>query len=170
MHLRPATAADSQRVLSLNAESVRFLSALDAEKLSQLVAQSALYVVVEEQGAVAAFLLALRERARYDSPNYAWFARRYSRFLYVDRVVVSEAVMFRGVGSMLYSELFSFAATSGVSRVACEFDLDPPNPASERFHAKFGFGEVGRQRVAGGQKLVSLQVATVSPGAPRVPA
>jgi predicted GNAT superfamily acetyltransferase len=48
--------------------------------------------------------------------------------------------------------------------VACEFDVQPPNPASERFHAKFGFIEVGRQSVAGGKKTVSLQTAAASLG------
>jgi uncharacterized protein len=38
-----------------------------------------------------------------------------------------------------------------------EFDTDPPNEASRRFHARFGFVEVGAQRVAGGKKTVSLQ-------------
>ncbi|MEZ5478989.1 MAG: hypothetical protein R3E95_16365 [Thiolinea sp.] len=42
--------------------------------------------------------------------------------------------------------------------MSCEYDLEPPNPASARFHAGFGFREVGRQTVAGGKKQVSLQV------------
>ena len=35
------------------------------------------------------------------------------------------------------------------------------NLESERFHRGFGFIEVGRQSVAGGQKQVSLQAAPV---------
>jgi len=45
--------------------------------------------------------------------------------------------------------------------VTCEYDVDPPNPGSERFHTRFGFREVGRQVVAGGKKSVSLQAAIV---------
>jgi len=41
--------------------------------------------------------------------------------------------------------------------VSCEFDTDPPNGASRRFHQRRGFREVGSQRVAGGKKAVSLQ-------------
>jgi predicted GNAT superfamily acetyltransferase len=48
--------------------------------------------------------------------------------------------------------------------VTCEYDIEPPNPASERFHRGFGFTEVGRQSVAGGKKQVSLQAAPVRPG------
>ena len=162
MQLRRATAADSKSVLALNEESVQFLSPLNHGKLSHLVGQSALYLVAEEQGAVVAFLLALREGAQYDSSNYLWFASRYKQFLYIDRVVVSKALTAKGAGSLLYSELFRFAASRGVPRIACEFDIDPPNTPSERFHAKFGFQEVGRQRIAGGTKLVSLQTAAVT--------
>jgi predicted GNAT superfamily acetyltransferase len=44
-----------------------------------------------------------------------------------------------------------------VTRVTCEFDIEPPNPASARFHGRFGFREVGRQNVAYAAKAVSLQ-------------
>jgi predicted GNAT superfamily acetyltransferase len=57
--------------------------------------------------------------------------------------------------------LFEYARTNGVKVITCEYNIDPPNPASKRFHDKFGFKELGRQRVAGGSKLVSLQVAVV---------
>ncbi len=43
------------------------------------------------------------------------------------------------------------------ARIVCEFDTDPPNEASWRFHQRFGFREVGSQRVADGKKAVSLQ-------------
>lgn len=161
MKLRAAVRADFDALLALNQESVQYLSPLDETRLSVLAEQAALFLVVEDQGAVIAFLLALREGASYDSPNYLWFANQYQRFLYVDRVVVSRAIAARGVGSLLYAELFSFAASNGLSPVTCEFDVDPPNVASERFHARYGFREVGRQHVAGGRKLVSLQAADV---------
>jgi predicted GNAT superfamily acetyltransferase len=46
-----------------------------------------------------------------------------------------------------------------VKTITCEFDIDPPNDASRRLHAQFGFHEVGTQQVAGGKKTVSLQAA-----------
>ena len=48
--------------------------------------------------------------------------------------------------------------------MTCEFDLNPPNPASEKFHARFGFHEVGRQRVGAGNKQVSLQLREIIDG------
>jgi len=116
-------------------------------------------LVAEEAGTVIAFLLALREGASYNSPNCTWFASRYPQFLDVDRIVVSQSVKAKGADTLLYKELFALAAANGVRQVACEFDIDPPNGISERFHARFGFKEVGQQAVAGASKRVSLQMA-----------
>jgi uncharacterized protein len=161
MQLRPAQSSDFAVILALNEESVRFLSPLDQPRLAVLHEQAARHCVIEHDGAVIAFVLVLRERAAYDSPNYQWFAARYPRFLYVDRVVVSDGHQGRGIAKLLYEDVFAHARRTSAPLVACEFDVDPPNPASERFHAKFGFREVGRQIVADGKKQVSLQVAAI---------
>jgi predicted GNAT superfamily acetyltransferase len=161
MKIRDARAADFDPILALNEASVSLLSPLSPERLTDLHAQAALHRVVEREGEVIGFLLAFREGAAYDSPNYRWFAERYPRFLYVDRVVVADAARGHGVGALLYRDMFEFAAASAAGLVTCEFDVDPPNPASERFHARFGFHEVGRQWVADGRKQVSLQAAPV---------
>jgi hypothetical protein len=161
MKTRAATSNDFEAVLTLNHESERFLSPLSAERLVRLHSQADLHRVLELDGTVVAFVLALREGADYDSVNYRWFTQRYGQFLYVDRVVVSGAQQGRGFGQVLYRSVFARARQTEVPLVACEYDVDPPNPSSERFHRSFGFSEVGRQSVAGGKKWVSLQVAQV---------
>jgi len=161
LDLRDAAPADFPRVLALNEESVRYLSPLDAARLARLHAASAYHRVIEDDGRVVAFLLALREGADYDSVNYRWFAARHARFLYIDRVVVDAACQGRGLGPRLYDDLFAFARATAAARVTCEFDVDPPNEASRRFHARYGFAEVGTQAVAGGSKSVSLQAVDV---------
>jgi predicted GNAT superfamily acetyltransferase len=162
MHIRPALRKDFPAVLALNAESVHFLSPLGNARLEHLDKHSTLHCVIEREGVVGAFLLVFREGADYDSSNYQWFAQRYERFLYVDRVVVSSLLRGQGAGVLLYDQVFRYACEIGVPLVACEFDIDPPNPVSEQFHARYGFHEVGRQLVADGKKQVSLQVAEVS--------
>jgi predicted GNAT superfamily acetyltransferase len=99
----------------------------------------------------------MREGADYASPNYRWFDDRGGCFLYVDRVIVDGAEQGRGVATLLYDDLVAFAAESGVGRVVCELDADPPNAASRRFHDRYGFAEVGTQWVADGAKRVSLR-------------
>lgn len=145
-------------MLRLNAESERFLSPLTLPRLAEFHAWAAYHRVVVLHGGVVAFLLAFREGVAYDSPNYRWFSR-HARYLYIDRVVVSATHQGNRYGVLLYDDLFSFARESGLERVVCEFDIDPPNEISRRFHARLGFREVGTQWVAGGMKQVSLQEA-----------
>jgi len=159
--IRPAEPRDHAAILALNAESVQVLSPMDAARLHHLDAQAAWHHVVEDDGEVVAFLLALREGADYDSPNYRWFAGRYRQFLYVDRVVVAAARQGRKFGVLLYDALFDFARASGVERITCEFDIEPPNEASRKFHARYGFAEVGVQALDGGRKRVSLQACPI---------
>ena len=158
MLIRDAAAADFPAVLALNAESERFLSPMDAPRLEKLHRLARYHRVVEIDSVIAAFLLAFREGAAYDSPNYRWFAERYASFVYIDRVVVSAAERGKGLGVALYRDVFAFARRAGIGPVTCEFDVEPPNEASRRFHARFGFREVGRQW-AYGKKQVSLQEA-----------
>jgi predicted GNAT superfamily acetyltransferase len=159
--IRDARESDFGQILALNAESVHFLSPLDHTRLRHLHTQAAYYRVVDDDGTISAFLLAFREGADYDSPNYAWFARTYPQFLYIDRIVVSMIARGRGLGAQLYNDIIAFASESGIDKLTCEFDIDPPNPPSAKFHAYFGFREVGRQHVGDGKKEVSLQVRTV---------
>jgi uncharacterized protein len=158
--LRNAAPSDFPEILHLNAESERFLSPLSGPRLNELHGWAAYHRVVVLDGSVAAFLLGFREGQAYDSPNYRWFSR-YPNFLYIDRVVVSSIHQGKRFGALLYDDLFSFARTSGAGRVVCEFDIDPPNEPSRRFHARFGFREVGTQWLAGETKQVSLQEATL---------
>ncbi|WP_426688168.1 GNAT family N-acetyltransferase [Rhodanobacter ginsengiterrae] len=159
--LRDATPADFPAILALNEAFVAVLSPLDRERLAQLHAQAALHRVIERDGRVEAFLLAFREGADYDGANYRWFAQRYARFLYVDRIVVAGGGQAQGAGSRLYRDACAVAAADAVPLITCEFDIEPPNPASARFHARQGFREVGRRQLDGG-KTVSMQVLDVA--------
>lgn len=158
MLLRDATPADCPALLELNAESVAVLSPMDALRLESMLGEAACCRVIDAGEGPCAFVLAFRESAGYESENYRWFDARHPRFLYVDRVVVDARHRGEGLGQRLYADVFAMARLDGVPIVACEFDVDPPNPASERFHARHGFVEVGRRTLAAG-KTVSLQAA-----------
>ena len=163
MQIRPATPTDFPQILDLNAESVQFLSPLNLERLKLLHSQAAYHRVAEDDnGKIVAFLMAFREGSAYDSPNYRWFAAHCGQFLYIDRVVVSTSQHGRGIGKQFYADLIAFARDSGVEQVTCEFDLDPPNEPSKRFHMGFGFREVGTQVYGAANKQVSLQALQLS--------
>ncbi len=163
--LRDAVAADADRILALNTAEVAQTSAMDRARLDELAALACRFTVVEADGRVLAFLLAMDHAAAYDNDNFRWFAARYPRFAYVDRIVVDAAAAGMGIGGRLYRDLFAHARECGLERVVCEYNLEPPNPASQAFHDRFGFVEVGQQHVAGGTKLVSLQQLVLAPEA-----
>ena len=165
MNLTNATRAHWAQILLLNEGSVHFLSPWSADRLAFLHDHAAYHKVVLDGERVAAFLMAFAPGAPYDSVNYQWFEARMTGFLYIDRVVVAPDARGQGLASRLYRDLFDQARARGMGQVVCEFDVDPPNPVSEAFHRRFGFSEMGKQPVAGGSKWVSLQAASVLPGA-----
>jgi len=138
-------------LLALNNAHATELSWLAPESLAHLVDQSRLAFRI---GEADAFMLVLDERAAYDSPNFGWFRARYPRFLYVDRIVVASHARGRGLARKLYDALIREAASTDHTRIVCEVNLDPPNPASDAFHAALGFVEVGSASIHGGTKTV----------------
>jgi hypothetical protein len=60
----------------------------------------------------------------------------------------------RGSARRLYRDLFQHAAEAGHERVVCEVNSNPPNPASDAFHAALGFVEVGTASVYDGSRTV----------------
>jgi hypothetical protein len=164
MRFRDANPDDFPAILELNRASVHFLSPLDAGRLARLHREAAYSRILDIDGRIAAFLIAFRESADYDSPNYLWFAGRYGRFLYIDRIVVREEDRGKGIADAFYRDLFSFAERAGIEVVTCEVDISPPNPVSLRFHRNRGFVELGSQWIGGGKKRVLLMEKRISPG------
>lgn len=107
--------------------------------------------------------MAFDQDADYDSPNYLWFRERYPRFVYVDRIVVDPAMRKRGLANHLYDDLFRMAKDAGHDRIVCEVNTDPPNPASDAFHAALGFVEVGHASIHGGTKTVRYLSRSLEP-------
>ena len=138
-------------LLALNNEHARELSWLEPERLQHLMEQA---FSARRIGSVDAFLLAFDQGADYDSPNFLWFRARYPRFVYVDRIVVASSARGRGHARRLYDDLFEQAIAAGHDRVVCEVNSQPPNPASDAFHATLGFVEVGSADVYDGSRTV----------------
>lgn len=171
--IAPIASAHLPGMLALNRAHERETSPLDAAALDALVRQAFLAQAVLAQAylaqavlaesavageAVGAFLIALDQDADYASPNFLWFRRRFARFVYVDRVVVAPDWRGRGLARGLYAGLLARAAAAGHARLACEVNSDPPNPASDAFHAGLGFREVGRAVIQAGAKEVRYLV------------
>ena len=149
--LLPLTPDALPAILALHTAQAREWSWLEPERLDHLVGQAFL---VLRAGAADAFLMTFDQDAGYDSENFLWFRARYPRFVYVDRVVVADRARGRGLARRLYEALFDKARAAGHTLVTCEVNADPPNPASDAFHAALGFGEVGQAVLRGGDKTV----------------
>jgi predicted GNAT superfamily acetyltransferase len=141
----------AETMLALNNSHAEELSWLEPERLQDLVAQA---FYARRIGGLDAFLIALDQDGHYDSPNFLWFRSRYKRFVYVDRIVVAESARGMGCARRLYADLFDRAVEAGHERIVCEVNLQPPNPASDAFHAALGFIEVGSASIHDGRKTV----------------
>lgn len=150
--IRPLRSA-TMPLLALNNAHATELSLLTLAEFNRLV-QTSFFAAALEDG--AAFLIAFDQTADYQSPNFRWFRERHDRFVYVDRVVTSPLARGKGYAKALYADLFQRAKEARHCRIVCEVNLDPPNPASDAFHAALGFAEVGRASVSihGGQRTV----------------
>ena len=155
---RPAPA-----LLALNNAHARELSPLTLARLTHLIGEA---FMAAQIGEAEALLLAFDQAADYDSENFLWFRDRFDRFVYVDRVVVDPKQRGRGVARSLYHSLFERAGAAGHSRIVCEVNLDPPNSASDAFHAALGFHELETATLADGktvryfEKPLSIPVKT----------
>ena len=158
----PASVSSSVKaaILALNNAHATELSWLDADRLSSLLEQAFYARMI---GDLDAFLLAFDQNAIYDSPNFLWFRQRYRRFVYVDRVVVAAAARGRGCARLLYGDLIAHAGATRHENLVCEVNCEPPNPASDAFHAAVGFTEVGRAAIHRGSKVVRYLARSIGP-------
>lgn len=148
--LRPAEITAASPLLALNNAHALELSLLDAPRMAHLVGEAFLAARIGEADAL---ILAFDQGAAYDGTNFQWFKARFRRFVYVDRVVVAETARGRGLARALYLRLFEDAKAAGHTRITCEINADPPNPASDAFHAALGFQPIGQARLPNGKAV-----------------
>ena len=159
--IRQAQISDFPRILGINTAEEEKTSRIELARITQLDLWSDYHKVAVVDDEVVGFLLVMSETSDYDGENFRWFVERYSRFLYIDRIVIDGSATRRGVGSALYRDLIQFAAIHKCPVLCCEINVSPPNPISHAFHAHFGFEEVGRSVEAGAPKVVSYQVTEI---------
>ena len=149
---------DLAALCRLNNSFAQETSFLAAGEMSQLL-HMAFYRrgFAAQGGQLGAFLIALDERAEYANTNFAFFRERRERFVYIDRVITAAHAMRRGLARRLYEDLFLRATEVRHRVVGCEVNLLPPNPASDAFHARLNFVEVGSAQLANGKTVRYLE-------------
>lgn len=154
---------DIPAILSMNEEFVHYLAPMDAQECDAYRRDAAYFRVIDTgEGDIAGFLIAYAPGANYDSDNYRWFSEAYDTFVYVDRIVIAAGHQGRQFGRLFYDDVQAFANEQDLKRITCEYNSEPLNAGSQKFHAAYGFKEVGRHRPHGGEKEVSLQAFTLA--------
>lgn len=160
--LRSLTTADLPRIIELNDAAYPAVPITTRAEMSALLGRAGFsFAAVDESGAVVGFVIGMLPGSDYDSENYRFFESRGVDSLYLDRIVVDEAMRGQRIGRLCYAAVFDLARRQGRAEVTCEVNLDPPNPGSLRFHERLGFRQVGQQQTKGGSVTVALLAAKV---------
>ena len=152
---------DLEVLLALSNAHEEEIGWFSKEAFAELVALSFRTRMTRERDA---FVIALSEHAPANAPNWRWFAARFARFVYIDRVVVQRSARRRGLGTLLYNDVMAAARAAGHMLVCCEVNLDPPNSGSDAFHARMGFAEIGRAWLPDRAKTVRYLMRDLAAG------
>ncbi len=156
--LRPLTRDDLPWLLRLNDACLPAVNALDLAEMTALIDRAAWTRAAFRDADPLAVLVAFAKGSTYESTNYAWFNAQEEPFIYIDRVMVSEARRGQGLGRRLYEALAAWAKAEGHPRLCCEVNEDPPNPVSLAFHRSMGFGVLtSRINPADGKRVAMME-------------
>ena len=152
-----AKKSDFSEILSLNQKAIPAVSFMDEKSLNYFYSVSEYFKLINcgKENKIYGFLIGLTDKLSYQSENYLWFSKRYSSFMYVDRIVIQDDNLGLGLGSMLYNDLIDYSKGK-FQNIICEYNIKPMNLISKNFHKKFGFKSVGKQKTEGGTKEVLM--------------
>ena len=138
-------ASDIDAAVELNNANAPAVGEIDRTTLEFLIEHS-LYAFAIGIETLHAFCITFAPGAPYSSVNYQWFSKKYSDFVYLDRIVVSEKMRNQTLGAKLYAAIEQRMLKDRCAPLlTCEVNLKPPNIGSIRFHDRIGFREVGQQ-------------------------
>ena len=128
-HILATVNKDLPRVVDLNQGALPAVSSITLNDLTQFLEMADYFRVIKEKNDIAGFLIALTPGKDYQSPNYKWFEKHYSQFMYVDRIVIDPAFQGRRLGWVFYDDLKIFS--HGFAPImTCEVNMRPPNKVS----------------------------------------
>ena len=156
-HILKTNTIDLPHIHNLNQDALPAVSSITINGMTQFLEMADYFRVIKVKNNIAGFLIALTPGKNYQSPNYKWFEKKHSQFMYVDRIVIDPAFQGQGLGWGLYDDLKIFCQRY-TPIITCEVNLKPKNDESLLFHKKYGFEQVGTQETDGGKKEVSLMV------------
>lgn len=142
IEFRDITPEDYVWILSLNERCMPEVSAIDKLSLAHLMSIAEAGYLATKDDKPVGMIIVLQAGTGYDSENYRWFETHSEKFLYIDRIMISDEVRGQGVGDALYQNVTHLAVKLGMVRLVCEVNEDPPNPRSMNFHTRIGFQKI----------------------------
>jgi uncharacterized protein len=163
--IRDATDADRETLLRINRAARPHVAPLDAAEVGRLVGLGGRVVVaVEDDRRAIGYAILIGSECAYDGEEFSRFRENScERFLYIDQIALESPARGRGIATTVYRHVERIAHAAGTNVLCCEVNVDPPNPASRRFHARFGFVEIGDMNTADGRRVVLLRKRLEAP-------
>jgi len=156
-HILKTNTIELPHIHNLNQGALPAVSNITINDFTQFLEMADYFRVIKVKDNIAGFLIALTPGKDYHSPNYKWFEKKYSQFMYIDRIVIDPSFQSKGLGRAFYDDLKIFSQRY-TPIITCEVNLKPKNEGSLLFHKKYGFEQMGTQETDGGKKEVSLMV------------
>ncbi len=159
--LRDAKHSDIDKIVQINKSAIPAVNYVSYDEFEWFLNKKLYFKIAENShGAISGFLLVLPSGLEYKSLNYKWFSRRYDKFAYIDRIVIMDEFKKNGIGKSLYFDLEKNIGKYEL--IACEFNIEPPNPISKKFHESLNYEKVGHQLTENQTKKVSLMIKKIS--------
>jgi predicted GNAT superfamily acetyltransferase len=154
IRIRDIDVDDFPEILKLNQGALPQVNPVEMDALHWFKQEAAYFRVAEAGGNLVGFLIAVAHDSGYPSKYFGWFCDRYDKFIYVDRVIVTESARGKRVAWRLFEDVERFASERAFP-LASDVYSHPPNQISLSFHDKYGFQRVGSQQVDDGAKEVA---------------
>ena len=97
-HILATENKDLPRVVDLNQDALPAVSSITLDDMIHFLEIVDYFRVIKINSNIIGFLIALTPGKDYQSPNYKWFEKQYSQFMYVDRIVIDPAFRGQGLG------------------------------------------------------------------------
>ena len=123
--------------------------------VKELFVDSKYIISVKNEIDYIGFAVVMNNNSNYKSLNYQYFKRKYTDFLYIDRVAVVNKAQRMGVGSSMYKKLYELNSEVPIP-ICCEVNTIPLNQQSLDFHSKQKFIKI--EEVKFGKKRVAMLV------------
>ena len=158
--LRDAKHSDIDKIVKINKSAIPAVNYISYDDFEWFLHRKLYFKIAENSlGTISGFLLVLPSGLEYKSLNYKWFSSKYDNFAYIDRIVIMDEFKENGIGKSLYLDLEK--NISEYELIACEFNIEPPNLISKKFHESLKYENVGYQLTENETKKVSLMIKKI---------